>query len=305
MKRQDRLKHPFRRFKADGVIPKPTRGWILSDLWNQFRQNRSALVGLVLFVVLVAMCYGAPLLRPSQLVTSQNLKARFVAPGDTRYPLGTDNLGRDLLARLLYGGRTSITLGLLSAIASMLLGSAIGLAAGYFPRLDNLIMRVVDIFASIPAILMALAIVTAIGSSVGNIIIAISVSRVPTFARVIRATTLSLVDQEFVEAARAGGAGPFRIIRKQILPNCLGILIIQTTMSMASLILYAASLSFIGLGIQPPMPEWGSMLSEARQYMRQAAYLMLLPGLGIVMVTLSLNLVGDGLRDALDPRLKT
>jgi len=274
------------------------------EVWRNFRKSKSAMFGLVLFVLTITLCFIAPLFVPAGLVTEQNVNMRFIHPG-MEYFAGTDNFGRDVFARLLYGGRTSITIGVVAAFTAMLLGTSLGLAASYYDRIDDLIMRCIDVLASIPSILMALAIVSAVGTSMSNVIVAITLSRIPAFVRVVRAAALGVVDQEYIEAARAGGTSDWRTIVRHILPNCTGMVIVQTTMSMATLILYAAGLSFLGLGIQPPRPEWGAMLSEARQYMRDAPYLMVYPGACIVVVTMSLNLIGDGLRDALDPRLKS
>jgi peptide/nickel transport system permease protein len=197
-----------------------------------------------------------------------------------------------------------MTIGIIAAALSLLVGGSLGTLAAYYDKLDNPVMRFIDILASIPPILMALAIVSALGTNLQNVVLAISIARMPAFCRVLRAAVLSVADQEYIEAAKAGGTGDLRILTKHILPNCLGTIIVQTTMNMSLLMLAAASLSFIGMGVQPPSPEWGAMLSEAREYMRQATILMVLPGLGIVLVTTQLNLIGDGLRDAFDPRLK-
>lgn len=273
------------------------------EIWRRFRKNRNAMIGLVLFVVVFLSCFVAPLFIPYTKVTRQNIRDRFAGP-TIAHPAGTDHFGRDELARLLYGGRTTMAIGISAAALSLLVGGSLGMLAAYYDKLDNPVMRAIDILASIPPILMALAIVSALGANLQNVVLAISVARMPAFCRVIRAAVLSVADQEFIEAARAGGTSDVRILYKHVLPNCLGTIIVQTTMNMSLLMLAAASLSFIGMGVQPPSPEWGAMLSEAREYMLQATSLMVLPGVGIVLVTTQLNLIGDGLRDAFDPKLK-
>jgi len=274
------------------------------EVWRLFRKNRLAVIGLVLFSLTVLTCFIAPLFIPAENVTKQSISNAF-AHFSAEHPAGTDHFGRDQLARLLYGGRTSISVGIISVFLSLILGGTLGMAASYYDRLDNIIMRFVDILASIPPILMALTIVAAFGANLRNVVLAISVARIPSYCRITRSAVLSIVDQEYIEAARAGGTSDFRILFKHVFPNCLGTIIVQTTMSLASMILSCASLSFIGMGVQPPAPEWGAMLSEAREFMRTAPQLMILPGLAVLMISTELNLIGDGLRDAFDPRLKT
>ncbi|MDR1110806.1 MAG: ABC transporter permease [Deltaproteobacteria bacterium] len=273
------------------------------EIWRRFRKNRNAMVGLVLFAIVFLGCFVAPMFIPYSAVTKQNIRNKFASPS-LAHVAGTDHFGRDELSRLLYGGRTTMAIGIVAAAMSLLVGGSLGMFAAYYDKLDNPIMRFIDILASIPPILMALAIVSALGTNLQNVVLAIATARMPAFCRVIRAAVLSVADQEYIEAARAGGTGDLRILAKHVLPNCLGTIIVQTTMNMSLLMLAAASLSFIGMGVQPPAPEWGAMLSEAREYMRQTTMLMILPGIGIVMVTTQLNLIGDGLRDAFDPRLK-
>lgn len=273
------------------------------EIWRRFKKNKSAVVGLVLFVVMFVICFAGPLFVPYSSVTKQSIRNKFAGPS-IEYVAGRDHFGRDQMARLIYGGRTTMSIGFVAAAFSLLVGGTLGMTAAYYDKADNLIMRFIDILASIPPILMALAIVSALGANLQNVILAIAIARMPAFCRVIRAAVLSIADQEYIEAARAGGTGDARILIRHVLPNCLGTIIVQTTMNMSLLMLAAASLSFIGMGVQPPAPEWGSMLSEAREYMRQAPILMILPGLGIVLVTTQLNLIGDGLRDAFDPKLK-
>ncbi len=274
------------------------------EIWRRFRKNPSAMAGLIVFIIILIAIIAAPLYADYGAVTKQDVRNKFAIPC-ADYPLGTDAYGRDELARLLYGGRTSLMIGLLSSLGALVLGGTMGLVVGYVGgQFDNIVMRLVDILASIPTILLALAIVSALGSNFVNLLIAITISRVPAFIRVTRASTLNIVDMEYIEAAVAGGAGPVRIISKHLFPNTLGTIIVQTTMSSAQMILQAAALSFLGLGIQPPTPEWGYMLSEAREVMRLHPRLMVYPGVAIMLTTLSLSLIGDGLRDAFDPRLR-
>lgn len=277
---------------------------LFKEIWRRLKKHKGAMVGLVLLSIVVFSVVVIPFFLPVRNVTKQNLRQRFLPPS-SEHLLGTDNYGRDVFTRLMYGGRISVVIGFISAFISLAAGGAIGLIVGYYGgTLDNIIMRLVDILSSIPTILLAIAIVSALGTNLRNLLIAVSISRMPAFIRVIRASTLNVVDMEYIEAAHAGGTGDFRIITKHILPNVMGTVIVQTTMSAATLLLQAAALSFLGLGIQPPNPEWGAMLSEAREYMRIAPQLMVYPGVCIVVTTLSLNLIGDGLRDAFDPRLR-
>lgn len=234
-----------------------------------------------------------------------NLKEKLLSPS-AEHLFGTDGYGRDILARCLHGGRISLFIGFTCSIVSMLFGAIFGMIAGYYgDPVDNIIMRVMDVLSAIPNILLALAIVAALGSSIFNLIMALTISHIPGFARVVRSSVLSITGQEYIEAARAGGTGDARILRKHILPNALGPLIVQTTMSVSSMILAAASMSFLGLGVNPPQPEWGSIISEAREFLRTNPTMILFPGVCIILASLSMNLIGDGLRDALDPRLKS
>jgi len=238
------------------------------------------------------------------VVIKQNLAERLMPPNGKHW-LGTDEFGRDIFARLIHGARVSLKVGILAISISVVVGGILGAISGYFGGLiDNIIMRVVDIFLAVPSILLAIAIVSALGPSMLNLMISISVSYVPNFARIVRASVLSIRDQEFIEAAKAIGASNTRIILKHIIPNSLAPVIVQGTLGVAGAILSTAGLSFIGLGIQPPAPEWGSMLSGGRQYLRYAWWVTTFPGVAIMITILSLNLLGDGLRDALDPRLK-
>jgi peptide/nickel transport system permease protein len=276
-----------------------------ADVWRRFRKHRTAVVGLVIFSGLCVTALLAPLFIDYQRdVLSLNAMNRLQPPSAAHW-FGTDEMGRDIFARVIWGSRLSLSIGLASAAFALLLGGFLGSIAGYNGgRIDNAIMRVMDIFQAIPGTLLAICIAAALGPSTTNLVIAIAVSFCPSFARVIRGPILVVREAEYIEAARATGAKPARIIFNEILPNCMGPVIVQTTLAVAIMILIISGLSFLGLGIQPPVPEWGSMLAASRAHIRDHSYMALFPGLAIMTTILSLNLLGDGLRDALDPRLK-
>ncbi|OPZ56907.1 MAG: Glutathione transport system permease protein GsiD [Synergistetes bacterium ADurb.Bin520] len=226
-------------------------------------------------------------------------------PPSAQFWLGTDEFGRDILSRIIYGARISLMVGFISVGIAMCVGGVLGAVAGYYGgRTDNLIMRAMDILLSIPSILLAIAIAASLGPGLFNLMIAVGIAAIPQYARIVRGSVLSIRGQEFVEAARAVGSSDARIIFKHILPNCMAPIIVQGTLGVATAILVAAGLSFIGLGTQPPIPEWGAMLSGGRSYIRDYPYMTLFPGIAIMLTILALNFVGDGLRDALDPKLK-
>lgn len=275
------------------------------EAWRRMKQSPTAMFGFyVLSAIMLTILIG-PLFIDEAKVTKQVLMDRFQT-ATWEHIFGTDAFGRDVFARIVYGGGTSLAIGFGAAMLSLLVGGTFGLLVGYYGgRFDAIVMRIVDVIVSIPPILLALAIVSALGANMRNLIVAVTISRIPSFIRVIRSSVMTVAGNEFIEAAHAGGTSDFRIIFKHILPNVMGTVIVETTMSMSRLLLQAATLSFLGLGIQKPTPEWGAMLSEAREYMRTFPLLMIYPGVTIVMTTLSLNLLGDGLRDAFDPRLRT
>lgn len=276
-----------------------------AELWKNLKRNKMALFGLIILVIIVLLAvFADQIANYDQVVIKQNLKMRLKPPSAQHW-LGTDEFGRDIFARLVHGARVSLKVGLIAVGIAIVVGGFLGAIAGYYgDKLDNVIMRVMDIFLAVPSILLAIAIVSALGPNLLNLMIAVSISSIPRYARIVRASVLSIRDQEFVEAARAIGAGDARIIFRHIIPNSLAPVIVQGTLGVANAILATAGLSFIGLGIQPPAPEWGSMLSGGRQYLRYAWWVTTFPGVAIMITILSLNLLGDGLRDALDPRLK-
>jgi peptide/nickel transport system permease protein len=282
-----------------------------AETWRRFKKNKLALAGMFVLVALVTIALTTMVI---DLVTNneiynnhvikQNLRMRLQGPS-AEHIFGLDEFGRDIFLRMLWGVRYSLFMGTIAIALSTIVGGLLGALAGYYGKItDNVIMRIMDVLLAIPSMLLATAIVAALGTSLTNVLIAIAVSYVPTFARTVRASVLTIKDQEFIEAARAMGASDSRIIFKYILPNSMAPLIVQATLGVAGAILSIAGLSFLGLGIQPPTPEWGSMLSSARSYIREGWHITVIPGLGIMITILALNVMGDGLRDALDPRLK-
>lgn len=275
------------------------------EIWRRLKKNKMAMLGLTILVMLALTAIFADVIADYDTkVIAQDIPNRLQGPSMEHW-CGTDEFGRDIFARLVHGSRVSLVVGLISVSISLFIGGVLGAIAGYYGgRVDNVIMRIMDIFLAVPSILLAMTIVAALGTSLVNVMLAIGVSGVPGYARIVRASVMSIKDQEFVEASRAIGAKSPTTIFREILPNCLAPIIVQATLSVAGAILSTASLSFIGLGVQPPSPEWGAMLSGGRNYLRDALHLTLFPGLAIVITILALNLLGDGLRDALDPRLK-
>lgn len=271
--------------------------------WHRLKRDKAAMFGLGVLILLILTSIFADWLAPHDPY-EQNLMMRFKPIGTKGYPLGTDSFGRDMLSRLLYGSRISLTVGLSSVGLGLILGVTLGLLAGYYQRLDNLIMRLVDIMLAFPGVLLAIAIVAALGPGMNNVIIAIGIWSIPTFARIVRGQVLAVRGEEYIVASQAIGCRDHRILLKHILPNCLAPVIVYATMRIASSIMSAAALSFLGLGAQPPIPEWGAMISEGRSFLYNAPHIATVPGLAIMLVVFGFNLLGDGLRDALDPNLK-
>jgi peptide/nickel transport system permease protein len=267
-------------------------------------RHRGALIGLVILGALATMAVAAPWISARDPIRTAPREA-LQAPG-ARFVLGSDQFGRDVASRVLHGARVSLLVGVISVSIAVGLGAPIGLVSGYYGgRLDALIMRVMDVMLAFPGILLALAIVSVLSPGLGNVMIAVGLSAVPGYARLVRATVLSAREHLYVEAARALGGRDGGILVRDILPNVIAPLIVTATLGLGGAILSAAALSFLGLGSQPPQPEWGRMLSEGRDYLREAWWISTFPGLGILLTVLAMNLVGDGLRDVLDPRLKT
>ncbi len=275
----------------------------LRDIWIRMKRNRLAMVGLVIIIILIITAIFADYIAPYGYA-EQNLANQYQTPNAEHW-FGTDELGRDIFSRVVYGSRVSLRVGFISVSISMTIGVAIGAITGYYGgKIDNILMRFIDIVQALPDILLAIAIMAALGPGLTNLMVAVGIAAIPGYARLVRSSVLSLRDQEFVEAARANGSSDARIILKHIIPNCMAPIIVQATLGVAYAIINAAGLSFIGLGLEPPTPEWGAMLSGGRAYIRDYPHMTLFPGLAIVLTILALNLLGDGLRDALDPKLK-
>lgn len=273
------------------------------DAWKRLTKNRMAMLGLIIILIFVFVAIFAKNVAPYSY-DEQHLDKIFQFP-NREFLLGTDQNGRDILSRIIYGARISLQVGFISVAISAAVGGFLGSVAGYYgDKIDNVIMRFMDVLMAIPNVLLAIVIATTLGPGLKNLMIAVGISSVPSFARIIRASVLSIKEQEFVESARLVGCSDARIIFRHLIPNVLAPIIVQVTLSMGLSILSASTLSFLGLGIQPPIPEWGAMLSSGRMYIKDYWHLVTFPGIAIAIVILALNLLGDGLRDALDPRMK-
>jgi peptide/nickel transport system permease protein len=284
------------------AIRRKKRG-ALAEVLFRLRKSPLAMFGLLVILFLAFTAIFADVLAPYPY-QKQNLAHMFETPSK-QFLLGTDEFGRDILSRLIYGARISLQVGFIAVGIALVVGGMIGATAGYYGGwIDNGLMRVMDVLLSIPQTLLAIAIAAALGPGLFNLMIAVGVATMPNYARIVRGSVLSIREMEFIEAARAVGSSDLRIILKHIVPNSMAPIIVQSTLGVAVAILNAAGLSFIGLGIQPPYPEWGAMLSGGRQYIRDYPHLTLYPGLAIMFTNLALNFLGDGLRDALDPKLK-
>jgi peptide/nickel transport system permease protein len=273
-------------------------------MWRAFRRDRLALISLLIVLAFVIAAILAPALTPypDQGRGKPNLKQKLASPS-AAHPLGTDELGRDLLARMLFGSRPSLSIGFLVVGIAVIIGMPLGAIAGYFGGwIDQGIMRITDIFLAFPALLLAISISAALGPSLRNAMIAIALSWWPWYTRLTRAQTVSLKELAFIEASKAVGVTDLNIIREHVLPNVLAPVLVQATMDLGSAILMGSALSFLGLGVQPPDPDWGSMLNASRIYFSEAPWFAIFPGLAILLIAISLNLLGDGMRDVLDPR---
>lgn len=272
----------------------------------RLRKNKTAMAGLIVFLILVLVAIFANVITDYNLnCVKQNAKLRYALPSSEHW-FGCDEFGRDIFSRVIFGTRISLLVGVVSVVVSLLFGALIGAVAGYYGgKVDNILMRIMDVLLAIPSTLLAISIVAALGQGVTNLMIALCVSQIPKSARIVRSSILSVKGQEYIEAAKCYGSSDLWIITHHILPNAIGPIIVQSTLNVARNILTISGLSFVGLGISPPTPEWGSMLSAGRSVMRYYPHLVIFPGIAIAITVLSLNLVGDGLRDALDPKQRT
>ena len=278
-------------------------GGELADLWRRLRRNRAAMVGVGIVGVFALLAVLAPVLVPFSPVQG-DFSDRLQSPSGTHW-FGTDELGRDVLSRIIFGARVSLQIQMVAVMLALGVGVTLGAVGGYLGgRVDNLIMRAMDVLLAFPSIFLALGIIAALGPGLVNLMVAAGISSIPAFARIVRGSILTLKEREFVEAARALGGGGGRILFRHLLPNCLAPVIVQASLRMATVLLTASGLSFLGLGVQPPTPEWGAMLSNARSYLIVAPHVATIPGLAIMVVVVGFNLFGDGLRDTLDPRLR-
>ena len=279
--------------------------------WLQFRHNRTAMLGLAVLLILLVTVVATIVIDfvtdksiYNNYVEKQELANKLMLPC-AEHPFGCDEFGRDMMFRILWGKKYSLVIGILAVIFSLLVGGPLGAIAGYYGgKVDNVIMRIMDVFLACPFILLAMAIVTALGTSIPNLLIALGISGLAGYARITRAAVMSVKDQEFIEATRAMGANDFTIITQYIIPNAMAPILVQFTLGIGSSILNVAGLSYIGLGVQPPTPEWGSMLTAAKVYMMDAWHISVIPGLFLIITVIAVNLFGDGLRDALDPKMK-
>lgn len=299
--------------------PKPySRDWLLSDrpasrrqaslgrayvVWRRFAENRLALLGLVIILALILTAAFADVLAPHNPLQGDLRNARLLPPGAEGYILGTDDQGRDILSRLIHGSRLTLLVVVLVAIIAAPVGLIVGTISGYAGGwVDAVLMRITDIFLAFPKLVLALALVAALGPGIENAILAIAVTSWPPYARIARAETMTFRNSEFISAVQLMGASPFRIVLRHVMPLCLSSLIVRVTLDMAGIILTAAGLGFLGLGAQPPLPEWGAMIASGRRFILDQWWVAAMPGFAILIVSLGFNLLGDGLRDALDPK---
>jgi dipeptide transport system permease protein len=281
------------------------------EVWLSLKGNRGAMAALIVILLLVLCAVFAPWLAPYDPATqfdAINLTLKppaWDAAGSTQFLLGSDGVSRDMLSRLIYGARYSLMIGLIVVTLSLGVGVLLGLVSGFYRgTVDSLIMRLMDIILALPSLLLAIVIVVLLGAGLANAMIAVAITNIPHYARLTRAAVMTELTKDYVIASRVAGAGTLRLMLKTVLPNCLAPLIVQSTLGISSAVLDAAALGFLGLGAQPPTPEWGTMLADARQYIDSAWWVVTFPGLAILVTVLAFNLLGDGLRDALDPKLK-
>ena len=291
---------------AEGQFSHPSP---LAEFWQSFRANRGALIALLYFLGLVLVAVLASVLAPHSPI--EQYRDAFLTPpvwlegGSWKFILGTDEVGRDILSRLMYGAQLSLTIGLVSVLLSLLPGVILGLIAAFYPgKIGDAIMRLMDVMLALPSLLLAVAIVAILGPGLTNTMLAIAIVSLPSYVRLARASAMSELHKDYVIASRLAGAGQLRLMFNTVLPNCMAPLIVQATLGFSAAILDAAALGFLGLGAQPPLPEWGTMLASARGYIESAWWVVTMPGVAILITVIALNLMGDGLRDALDPKLK-
>jgi peptide/nickel transport system permease protein len=293
---------------ASGVSPKKAfkKRSQFVEVWRRLKKDKLAIAALVIMCLLALVAVFARQIAPYGY-DDQNMDTMLIPPGvNAAFPLGTDTVGRDILSRLIYGAQISLLVGLAATTYAATFGIILGSLSGYYGGiLDNVIMRIVDVMLAIPGILLAIAIAATLGPGINNAMIAVGTAYIPAFARIVRGSILSVREMEYIEAARAVNAGDLRIMVRHVLPNIAAPVIVQYTLDIASAILEVASLSFLGLGVQPPYPEWGAMIAFGRGFLRDYSYLVTMPGIAIMITVFSMNILGDGLRDALDPRLKT
>ncbi|HEO8420552.1 TPA: ABC transporter permease [Yersinia enterocolitica] len=285
------------------AVKKAKKASFLLDTWKKLIRNRLAVAGLIIIILQVVIAIAAPLITSYDPAT-QNLEATELPMFTEGHWLGTDNYGRDMWSRIAYGARISLVVGSIAVVLGLVGGITLGLLAGYYRKLDGIIMRIVDLLFSFPGILLAMLIIAVLGTSLVNVAIAISIWSIPSCARIVRGSVLSVKKQEYVMAMKSLGASDLRIMFKHILPNCTAPIIVFATMRMATAILSTASLSYLGLGAQPPTPEWGAMISQGQAYMWSSPHMTIIPGIAIMLTVFAFNVVGDGLRDALDPNMK-
>lgn len=277
----------------------------IKEIWRRLKKDKLAMLGLTIILVIILLAICAGLVADYDSVIKLNSKMRLKPPSAEHW-FGTDSYGRDIFARCLYGARISLSIGFTSAIIATIFGSLIGAMTGYIGgKLDTVTMRILDIISAIPSTLLALAVVAALGSGVTKLCAALAFTAIPGFVRIVRSAVLSIADQEYIEACRAGGTSTWRILTRHILPNAIGPVIVQGTMEVSTMIRTIATLSFLGLGINPPTPEWGALISEAKEFLRTSPYMMFFPAGMLCLTAFAISVFGDGLRDALDPRLKS
>jgi dipeptide transport system permease protein len=291
------------------VTPPAGRTLAAREFWSNFSRNRGAVVAALVVLLLVVVAIFAPLIAPHSPIEQYRdhvkIPPAWLAGGDAKFLLGTDEAGRDILSRLMYGARLSLWIGCVSVVLALIPGVVLGLVAAFYDKwADTPIMRLMDVLLALPSLLLAVAVVAIIGPGLANTMLAIAIVALPGYVRLARGSALGEIHKEYVTASRVAGAGTLRLMFSQVLPNCAAPLIVQATLGFSSAILDAAALGFLGLGVQPPAAEWGAMLASARDYIDNAWWIVTMPGLSILISVLAINLLGDGLRDALDPKLK-